>query len=42
MELPGHPPQPAGEIPTAAQRDPQAHSQRPPRSTAPGRSGEEN
>lgn len=42
MELPGHPPQPTGEIPAAAQGDPEAHAQRPPGPAAPGRGGEEN
>lgn len=41
VELLGHPPQPPGEIPTAAQRDPEAHPQRPSRPAAPGRGGEE-
>lgn len=41
VELPGHPSQPAGEVPAAAQRDPEAHAQRPPGPAAPGGGGEE-
>lgn len=36
MELPGHPPEPASEIPAAAQGDPEAHTQRPSGPAAPG------
>lgn len=42
MELPGHPPQPTGEIPAAAERDPKTHPQRPPRPAAHGGIGEKN
>lgn len=41
VELPGHPPQPAGEVSAAAQRDPEAHGKRPSGPAAPGRGGEE-
>lgn len=40
VELPGHPSQSSGEVPAAAQGDPEAHAQRPRRPPAPGRCGE--
>ena len=42
MELPGHPPQPIGQVPPADSGDPEAHAQRPPGQAAPGGGGEEN